>query len=98
MEEVNQRSPNQTHISKPNREKRKKSFSPSLEQFELTESLREWCVNNDISQTVAQAELPKFLDWHRAKGRWPKDTAAAFRNWLRKSKEFQPRIAGGFVG
>jgi phage replication O-like protein O len=71
-----------------------KPARPPLAQFELSDGLRGWCDENGIPISMAETELPRFVDWHLAKGKRPKDTAAAFRNWLRKAKEFQPNING----
>lgn len=82
--------------------KSQKSRIP-VEQLELTDSLRAWCDTEGISCTVAEAELPKFIDWHLANGKTRKDPEAAFRNWLRKAPEFRRegsngRQPGEFVG
>jgi phage replication O-like protein O len=66
-----------------------KKRKPTLEHFELTDSLRKWCEENEFPQNLAEAELANFRDWHLAKGKRPKDIEAAFRNWLRKAREFR---------
>jgi hypothetical protein len=40
---------------------------------------------------LADDVLGKFRDWHRAKGRHPRDLDGAFRNWLRQEVTFRER-------
>lgn len=79
--------------SSPHKRSRKLTRA-ALEQFELTPTLRDWCETQQISQILAAAELPKFVDWNLAKGHRPKNNDAAFRNWLRRAKDFQSNVNG----
>lgn len=62
---------------------RARAPKPTLENFELDEELRLLCKPLD-----PVLEIEKFKDHHRAKGSRLRDIRAAFRNWIRKGKQF----------
>lgn len=57
------------------------------EKFELTSERLTWLQANQIPNP--QIETEKFLDYHRARASQFSDWEAAWRNWMRRSGEFQ---------
>jgi hypothetical protein len=95
--------PSMSHRSQEQEQEKEQDREPnsaarrrqSLSQFEINDQIVAWCHENQISIVTAQEELPRFKDWCLSKGKIPKDVYAAFRNWLRKSKEFQSKNSNG---
>lgn len=63
-----------------------KASKSSLADLAISDEWRLWARQHHVSVDL-DAELEKFRDWHRSKGRRLKDWPAGFRNWLRKAQE-----------
>lgn len=67
----------------------------SLEDLQIDGDITSVLKAENIPIAVAVSELDRFKDYCRAKGKRFKDYSAAFRNWLRKAKEFQSANGNG---
>lgn len=65
---------------------KRKTSSPYPENFELSESLKAWVVEQRCPDVGAQLEA--FRDYHVSKGSRFIDWDAAFRTWIRNSFKF----------
>jgi len=81
---------NSLMIDPPKKQKHKAQIS---EGFEVTPSLRQWCIDNGI-RSNPDSECPKFIDHHRSKGTLFADPVAAFRTWMRNADKFS-KLPGG---
>ena len=89
-----------TSISKRDSAKRAlESRKKTLTEYKINPAIIDWCDKNQITPTMAKNEIGRYIDWHLAHRDYPQDNDAAFRNWLRKAKEFNPqKNQGQFVG
>jgi len=72
----------------PLKRKTKKSYP---DDFEISVQLRQWCTEQ-MQVDDPEKHLEAFRDHHTAKGSRFLDWDAAFRNWIRRSFQFQPRL------
>ena len=70
--------------------KNKKIKSLGLKDFSISPEMEKW-LNKQNLEFNPQEEIPKFIDYHLAKGSKFKDFNAAFRNWIRKAIEIYKR-------
>ena len=64
---------------------------PRLEDFEITDGLREWARAREYKGLNSHAE--EFIDYCRSKPKTYKDYEAAFRNWVRRGEK--SKVNGG---
>jgi len=57
------------------------------------EGLRRWCQSEGFADADIAREVPKFVDYYRAKGEPRKDWDASFRNWMRNAEDFGSTFA-----
>lgn len=73
--------------SKPE-QKKKKIKTQISESFDLTEELIYWGEKSGFVLNQLKAEVPKFVDYHKAKAESFLDWEAAFRTWMRNAKSW----------
>ena len=83
--------PSNDHNHTDHHRTRKRATSLPVE-FTITETMREWATGEGLNPTVLQSETEKFLDHHRSRGNTFKNWEAAWRNWIRKAVEFNPKL------
>jgi hypothetical protein len=69
----------------PAKAKRAKAL---LDTWVPTEADLDWAMSEGFSAAVVKHELFKFTDHFTANGKTMKDWSAAWRNWMRRSREF----------
>ena len=73
----------------PSEKKKKNNYLlPVPNDFQITERIERWATENSFTLPEINAELPQFVDYHRAKGSTFKDWEAAFYTWMRNSRKF----------
>lgn len=59
------------------------------DDFQVSESMKEWATSKGFPTDRLESETDRFLDWHRSKGNRFADWTAAWRNWITKSQDFE---------
>ena len=59
--------------------------------FVVDEQMRAWAEREHFTDAELDRETPKFIDHFTANGKPQIDWAAAWRNWMRRSREYAPR-------
>ena len=67
---------------------KRKNATAYPEDFEISESLKSWCVAQGVNNPMPHLEA--FRDYHVSKGSRFIDWAAAFRTWVRNRSRFGP--------
>lgn len=76
------------------KKRRAANSTTAPDEFPVTDPMREWAAAQGLTDPrhlTHQTEL--FLDHHRAKGSKFRDWTAAWRTWMRRSREYAPRAA-----
>lgn len=73
----------------PPKGKRATAMTPD---WQPTGELREWAYEHGFTEFEVNREIPKFVD-HHLNGQPKKDWAAAFRLWMRRSREYGTRAS-----
>jgi hypothetical protein len=83
--------PSEPPLSPPKgKAKRAKAIDPVME---IREQMRSWAHEHGFTNADIERETTKFLDHFTANGKPMKDWDAAWRNWMRRSREFAPRAS-----
>jgi hypothetical protein len=69
------------------KEKQKKSFTETPENFTITDSMREWFADKKSGLNI-ETETQAFLDHSKANGKIFKDWIAAWRTWMTNAKKY----------
>jgi uncharacterized protein YdaU (DUF1376 family) len=70
------------------RSRRKQPAKACPSEFEVTEEMAKWAVEQGVPAERVIPETEKFLGHHRAKGTMFADWQQAWGNWIRKAVEF----------
>ena len=66
-----------------------KRATPPPPVLPITDAMRQWAATKAPGVNL-EDETERLLDWARANGKTFKDWTAAWRNWIKKSKDFAP--------
>lgn len=61
--------------------------------FKASDSLKEWCIENNLSSAKLKEFSESCFDYFRSKGVKRIDWEATLRNWIRKDKQFNPETS-----
>jgi hypothetical protein len=68
--------------------------TPPPKRIALTDQLADLGQNLGMDRRTVENHLEQCLDWHRANGKSRTDWQATYRNWLKKSVEYQTKRNG----
>lgn len=77
---------NQIKKKKTSKKKKNKTAAPA--EFDITPEMKKWAEPLGFSTAALIAQTEIFLDWHRARGNKFVNWNAAWRNWIKKAKQF----------
>jgi hypothetical protein len=72
----------------------RKRATPPPDHVELTDKLVDLGQSLGMDRRAVEDQLEQCLDWHRANGKSRTDWQATYRNWLKKSVEYQTKRNG----
>lgn len=65
----------------------------SMDELVISDEWQEWAVEYGVTADL-DLQLEAFRSWHKANGKKRKDYAAAFKNWLIKTREWGQGAGG----
>jgi hypothetical protein len=68
------------------------------DDFQVTETMKEWAEGKTSLNGSLLRETEKFIDHYRGNGQTKKDWIATWRNWMRRAEEFQSHKKDGAAG
>lgn len=75
-------------LKKKKTSKKKKNKTAAPAEFEITAEMKKWAEPLGFSTIALVGQTEIFLDWHRARGNKFVNWNAAWRNWIKKAKQF----------
>lgn len=90
--------PSENRQSSPLSPPKGKRATAMTEEWFPDPDLWHWTSEQGFKAAEVDREVPKFVDHHLKVGKPMKDWRAAFRLWMRRSREYAPRMNGSSNG